>query len=133
MGYLKLGSLPYQLPDKLFNVFVASGEAYVDNPRITQIISPECSAKTSLPLSADVTASGLQVVVQVDLRVHICVLWVICHDLHPTTFATLTLPGTFEATVTQPDGLLSLRVSQSLTEYDVDVKWDEFLLGAAEA
>merc|ERR1712159_640855 len=83
MGYMHMGSLPYELP-KLFDVFVASGKAYADNPRITQIISPECSAKTSLPLSADTTASGLQVVVQVDVRVHVCVIWFICHDLHPT-------------------------------------------------
>jgi len=129
MGWLNLGHLPYELP-KLFDVVVASGKAYADNPRITQIVSPTCSAKTSLPLAADVSASGIQVVLQVDIRVHICTLWVICHDLHPTTFATLTFPGTFAATVTQPEGLLSLRVSQSITEFDVDAHWDEFLLAA---
>eukprot|EP00929_Paragymnodinium_shiwhaense_P033438 TRINITY_DN18364_c0_g1_i1.p1 TRINITY_DN18364_c0_g1~~TRINITY_DN18364_c0_g1_i1.p1 ORF type:complete len:327 (+),score=97.04 TRINITY_DN18364_c0_g1_i1:461-1441(+) len=132
MGYLKLGSLPYELP-KLFDVFVASGKAYADNPRITKIVTPKCSAKTSLPVAADVSASGLQVVLQIDIRVHVCVLWFICHDLHPTTFATITLPGTFSARVTQPDGLLSLRVEQAITEFAVDAKWDEetMLLSAA--
>jgi len=128
LNYMNMGSLPYKLP-KLFDYWVASGDAYADNPRITKIISPTCLAKTSLPLAADVTSSGLQVVLQIDIRVHVCVLWVICHDLHPTTFATITLPGDLAATVTQAEGLGSLRVSQSLTEYAVDATWDEFLLG----
>merc|ERR1711871_104936 len=120
-----MGGLPYA--KKLVDNWASTVWAYVDHPRITEIISPKCSAKASLPpLAVDVTASGLQVVVQLDVKVHISVIG-IPHTVYPTTFATMTLPGTFKAAVTQPQGLASLKVSQSFQEWTVDARWDSMV------